>query len=58
MKTHTVSNRTYYACTMPGANRFPNSAQRRLTAEKLVEGALAAVITLSVVLVAVVLLTM
>lgn len=58
MKLNTVSSRNYYACTEPGASRFPNSADRHITAEQIVEGALAAVITLAVVLVTVVLLTL
>lgn len=54
----TVKATDYYACTRPGAHRFPNAAERRICLEKIVEGALAAGITLAVVLIAVVLLTM
>lgn len=57
MKSNTVKT-SYYACTKPGAHRYPNSAQRRITAEQLVEGAIVAAITLSAILVLVVLFTM
>ena len=57
MKTSTVKT-TYYACTKPGAHRYPNSANRRISAEQLVEGAMAAAITLAAILILVVLITM
>ena len=57
MRSNTVKT-SYYACTKPGAHRYPNAADRRITAEKLVEGAMAAAITLAVVLILVVLFTM
>lgn len=57
MRSNTVKT-SYYACTKPGAHRYPNAADRRITAEKLVEGAMAAAITLAVVMILVVLFTM
>ena len=57
MKINTVKT-SYYACSEPGSHRYPNAAQRRITAEKLVEGAMAAAITLAAILILVVLITM
>ena len=48
MKAYTVNPNRYYISHRPGAHRFPNAAQQRLCAEKIVEAALAAMITLSV----------
>lgn len=58
MKARTVTAHNYYISTRPGAHRFPNATERRLCAEKVVEAAIAAMITLSVVVIAVVLLTL
>ena len=58
MKANTVSANRYYISNRPGAHRFPNAAQQRLCAEKIVEAALGAMITLSVVVITVVLLTL
>ncbi len=58
MKAHTVNNNRYYISHRPGAHRFPNAAEQKLCAEKIVEAALAAMITLSIVVITVVLLTL
>ena len=58
MKTNTVSANRYYACKHPGAARYPNAATKRYYLEKLVDGALAAAITLASVIIAMVLITM
>jgi len=58
MKASTANANRYYISNRPGAHRFPNSAENRLCAEKIVEGALAAMITLAVVAITVVLLTL
>lgn len=58
MKARTINSQNYYSSTRPGAHRFPNAAERRLCAEKVVEGALAAMITLSVIAITIVLLTL
>lgn len=58
MKAHTVTAAEYYAAKAPGANRYPNSANRRYYLEKIVDSVLAAAITLAVVVVIMVLVTM
>ena len=58
MKAYTVNPNRYYISQRPGAHRFPTAAQQRLCAEKIVEAALAAMITLSVIAITVVLLTL
>lgn len=58
MRTHAVNTNTYYACKAPGACRFPNAADRRYFLEKLVDGALAAAITLASIVIVMVLVTM
>ena len=58
MKTSTVSANKYYVCKHQNACRYPNAASRRYTIEKIVNGVLAAMITLSAVTIAVVLVTM
>ena len=58
MKATTVNANRYYISNRPGAHRFPNAAQQRLCAERIVEAALAALITLSIVAITVVLLTL
>lgn len=58
MKARTINPHSYYSSTCPGAHRFPNAGERRLCIEKVVEGALAAMITLSVIAITVVLLTL
>ena len=58
MKAYTVNPNRYYISHRPGAQRFPKAAQQRLCAEKIVEAALAAMITLSVIAITVVLLTL
>ena len=58
MKAHTVNPNRYYISNRPGAHRFPNATEQRLCAEKIIEAALAAMITLSIVAISVVLLTL
>ena len=57
MKSNTVNNR-YYACKVPGAHRYPNAAQRKDIAHRIVDGALAALITLGAVLAIMVVVTL
>lgn len=58
MKAHTVSNNQYYACKVPGSQRFPNAAGKRYYLDKIADGALAAAIALAAVVIVIVLLTM
>lgn len=58
MKAQAVSAKTYYACKVPGGHVLPNAAEKRFTAEKLVDSLLSAAITLAVVVIGMVLLTM
>lgn len=58
MKANTISATAYYTCNEPGAHKFPNAAQRRYYAEKVVDGLLAAAITLAILVIGVVLITM
>lgn len=58
MKAHTVNATAYYTCNEPGAHKLPNAAQRRYYTEKVVDGLLAAAITLAVLVIGVVLITM
>ena len=58
MKAHSMNTSRYYISDRPGAHRFPNSADQRICAEKIVESALAAMITLAVIAITVVLLTL
>lgn len=58
MKAQTINATTYYTCNEPGAHKLPNAAQRRYYTEKVVDGILAAAITLAVLLIGVVLVTM
>lgn len=57
MKSNTANNR-YYACKVPGAHRYPNAAQRKDIAHRIVDGALAALITLGAVLAIMVVVTL
>ena len=47
MKVQTVTAATYYAAKDPRAHRYPNAANRRFYAEKIVDGLLAAAITVA-----------
>ena len=58
MKTTVAKANAYYACKTPGACRYPNAAERRNYLEKIVDGALAAAITLATIVIVMVLLTM
>lgn len=58
MKAQTATVSAYYSSKAPGAHRYPNSASRRYFLEKVVDGVLAAVITLGVVVSIIVVLTM
>lgn len=58
MKTQILHPAVYYTCQIPGGHKLPNAAERRYYLEKIVNGLLAAAITLSVVLITVVLVTM
>lgn len=58
MKAHTVDPIAYYTCNKPGAHKLPNAATRRYFLERIVDGLLAAAITLAAVVVLVVLVTM
>lgn len=58
MKAHTVDPVAYYTCREPGAHKLPNAATRRYFLEKVVDGLLAAAISLATVVVLVVLVTM
>ncbi len=58
MKVQTVNPTAYYACSEPGAHKLPNAATGRYFLEKIVDGLLAAAITLGTVLVLIVLVTM
>lgn len=58
MKAQTINATAYYTCNEPGAHKLPNAAQRRYYTEKVVDGILAAAITLAVLLIGVVLVTM
>lgn len=58
MRANTVSASRYYACKHPGGTRYPNAASKRYYLEKLVDGALAAAITLAVVIIIMVMVTM
>lgn len=58
MKANTVSTKSYYACSTPGASRYPNAADRKDLAHRIVDGILAAAITLAAVLCLVVLVTL
>lgn len=51
MKTRPVTAAVYYAAKDPNANRYPNAASRRYFAERILDGVLAAAITVSVVVV-------
>lgn len=58
MKMQTVDPTAYYACNESGAHKLPNAATRRYFLEKVIDGLLAAAITLAAVVVLVVLATM
>jgi len=58
MKAQTAAPTAYYACKVPGGHKLPNAATRRYYIEKLVDGLLAAAITLAAIVVLVVLITM
>lgn len=58
MKAQTINATAYYTCNEPGAHKLPNAAQRRYYTEKVIDGILAAAITLAVLLIGVVLVTM
>lgn len=51
MKVQTVTAATYYAAKDPRAHRYPNAANRRFYAEKVVDGLLAAAITVAAVVI-------
>ena len=51
MKAQTVTAATYYAAKDPRAHRYPNAVKRRFYAEKIVDGLLAAAITVAAVVI-------
>ena len=57
MKVCTVNAVQYHICSLPGGKKLPNAASRRYQLEKIVDGLLAAAISLSVVLITIVLVT-
>ncbi len=58
MKNYATAPSTYYASRDPGASPYPNAAPRHSFGEKLADRVLAALITLSVAAIVLVLLTM
>lgn len=58
MKAHAPTFTAYYTCKHPGGHKLPNAATRQYYMEKLVDGLLAAAITLAAVVITVVLITM
>ena len=51
MKTTTVSPTAYYAAKDPRANRYPNAARRTYFLERIMDGMLAAAITVAAVVI-------
>jgi hypothetical protein len=51
MKARTITAATYYAAKDPRAHRYPNAAKRRFYAEKIVDGILAAAITVATIVI-------
>ena len=51
MKTRTVTAAAYYAAKDPRASRYPNAADRHYFLERIIDGFLAAAITVAIVVV-------
>ena len=51
MKVQTVTATTYYAAKDPRAHRYPNAVKRHFYAEKIIDGILAAAITIAAIVI-------